>query len=120
FTAVNAIVDAAKATFTLLWSDFKTRFPETATVVETAWGNVKSFTQTMSDSVSEHMGTLIDAVAEFGTDSLSEIVAWATGNETEFTATQKIWETFKETVSGITTDFVTEVGPPIIEWFSET
>ena len=41
---------------------------------------------------------LLTTITTFGGDALREIVTWASGNETEFTNTKKIWESLGATV----------------------
>ena len=120
FTATNAIIDEAKRTFSGLWQDFKTQFPETAGVVESAWQTVSTATQTSVDYAVEKTQGLRDTIKEFGVQSLEEIVKWATGQDTEFTATTKIWNSFKDTVNSVKDDFIKNVVPPMTEWFVTT
>lgn len=117
FSAVNTIVNSAKTTFGLLWTDFETRFPETAAVIDGAWITVSNSTKTAFDYVSEKTSGLTQAITDFGVDSLIEIGKWATGQDTEFTATTTIWNEFKDTVTAVKDDFIANVMPPVIEMF---
>lgn len=120
FSAVNTIVGKAKETFGLLWADFKTNFPATATAAETAWKSVSDNTKIMFDYVSEKTSGLTQAIKDFGVDSLIEIGKWVTGQETDFESTKTIWNEFSDLVTDVSTDLLDVVLPPLVEWLSVT
>lgn len=119
FTAVNRIVDATQEAFGLMWDDFAQRFPETAEVVNSAWIAVSDATKTAWEYVTEKSAGLVEAITTFGVDSLAEIVKWATGNETEFTATKKIWQEFGLMAGDVGGDIM-EALRPVSEWMATT
>lgn len=119
FANVNKIVDEAKAAFGLMWDDFATRFPETAEVVNNAWTNVSNATKTAWEYVTEKASGLVTAITDFGLDSLGEIIKWATGTETEFAATQKIWEEFG-LMTGEVGDDIMDALAPVGVWLETT
>ncbi len=79
---------------------------------ENDWGGIQTKTKAVIDYLNSAFGPLLAAIREYGRDSLKEIVAWATGNETEFTATKKIWESAQESFSTVFGD----MGEKLTEW----
>lgn len=64
---------------------------------EMDFGGIQEKTRSALEYVQNRFAPLYQTIRDFGRDALGEIVAWAMGNETEFTATQKIWDVAKAT-----------------------
>lgn len=71
---------------------------------ENDFGGIQGKTQVVLDYVMNTFGDLYQTIRDFGGDSLKEIVAWAQGNETEFTATKAIWESARQAFGTVFTD----------------
>lgn len=67
-------------------------------------------------AVQEAFLPLTTALSEFGTGALAEIIAFATGNETQFTAVKAIWDGAVESISGMFTGLVTAVTTNLPTW----
>lgn len=79
---------------------------------ERDWGGIQTKTKEVFDYLSGVFGPLLETIKQFGGQALAEIVAWATGNETNFAAVGKIWESAKTAFSTIFTD----IGNKLVEW----
>lgn len=127
FAAVKKIWDATKTSFgtaftdmgkTLkvwgdkAWSELSERFPKTAAALEGAFVTAKTNVVKAMDYLGEQFTPLGNDIQQFGQGALKEIAAWATGNETDFANTTRIWETAKETFGTVFTD----MGEKLTEW----
>lgn len=79
---------------------------------ENDWLGIKTATNTAKEYLADRFGGLGSTIREFGGDALGEIKAWAMGQDTEFTATKKIWESAKSTFSTVFAD----MGKKLKEW----
>lgn len=70
------------------------------------WGGIRTMTLDALDAIKERFAPLIDAIRTFGQEALGEIVAWAQGNATEFSAVSEIWNRAKETARRLWQDLV--------------
>lgn len=82
------------------------------TAWESDWLGIQTKTKAAIDYLDGAFGPLLATIQEFGGESLKEITAWATGNETEFTATQKIWESAQDSFGTVFGD----MGAKLEEW----
>jgi tape measure domain-containing protein len=59
------------------------------------WGGIRTNTESALSALVADFKPLMDALSQFGGEALQEIIAWATGTQTNFAATQRIWEAAK-------------------------
>lgn len=93
------------------------------TAWETDFGGIQEKTRAVLGYVQDRFGPLFDVIKAFGGDALREIADWAMGNDTNFEAVGRIWETAKETARTLFEDlkrFVTDNYPiwrdKLLEW----
>jgi len=68
------------------------------------------------DAIKAAIEPLTTALSTFGTGALTEIIAFVTGNTTEFTNLKAIWDGLTETVSGVLTSIVGAITAAIPGW----
>lgn len=79
---------------------------------ERDWGGIQTNTLAALQFIQDAFAPALEAVRLFGGDALKEIIAWATGNKTNFEATKKIIDAFQ---TAFTTVF-TAIGAKLVEW----
>lgn len=90
---------------------------------ENDWGGIQTKTKAVTEYLQTRFGELGGTIKTFGGDALSEIRAWVTGNETEFTALNKIWDATKEAGRAMFSDIADSakrIGQPFLDWFERT
>jgi TP901 family phage tail tape measure protein len=92
------------------------------TAWETDWGGIQGKTEAAKAYLTERFGALGFTIKEFGAGALRELADWATGNETEFNATKRIWSEAKTAFGNVWTDtktVLTDWGAGITAWGKE-
>lgn len=89
---------------------------------ERDWGGIQEKTRATMDYISGRFGPLLDTIKQFGGQALQEIVAWVSGNETEFQALGEIWDAAKETGRKLFEDLsntAQTIGGKFLDWFEK-
>ncbi len=101
-TGAFAVIMDAIGGFVVAWAPVLALFAGAIVAVsllrngwERDWGGIRTNTMAALTFLGNAFAPLGAAIQQFGSQSLAEIIAWATGNQTNFAATQKIWEAAK-------------------------
>lgn len=88
------------------------------TAWEQDWGGIQEKTQAAIDYISGVFEPLVTMIRTFSGDALGEIVAWVTGNQTQFFALGAIWETAKTTAFKLFDDIKAFVTDNLPSWIA--
>lgn len=123
--AASAVIPALGAFVTAAWPVVAVAATLVAGVsaLRYAWesdfNGIRTLVSSSLTYLRDLFGPVLNTIRNFGGDALREIVAWASGNQTQFTAVTQIWNQVKATAQAMFSDMVAYVRTNIPVWSAQ-